>query len=93
MYCVNKYVEVWEPETQYSYKVQFEYTLFECENEWQKIEKAPIPLPRAFKNFPDVRTRNKQKNPYSQVPIKQVGPNKRVGWVFWVNSILTNMPK
>jgi hypothetical protein len=22
---------------------------------------------------------------YSQVPIKQVGPNKRVGWIFWVN--------
>ena len=22
---------------------------------------------------------------YSQVPIKQVGPNKRVGWVFYVN--------
>ena len=22
---------------------------------------------------------------YSQVPIKQVGPNKRVGWVFYVD--------
>ena len=22
---------------------------------------------------------------YSQVPIKQVGPNKRVGWMFYVN--------
>jgi hypothetical protein len=22
---------------------------------------------------------------YSQVPIKQVGPNKRVGWIFYVN--------
>ena len=24
---------------------------------------------------------------YSQVPIKWVGPNKRVGWVFYVNFI------
>ena len=24
-------------------------------------------------------------NAYSQVPIKRVGPNKRVGWVFYVN--------
>ena len=24
----------------------------------------------------------KTKEKYSQVPIKQVGPNKRVGWVF-----------
>ena len=22
---------------------------------------------------------------YSQVPIKRVGPNKRVGWIFYVN--------
>ena len=22
---------------------------------------------------------------YSQVPIKQVGPNKQVGWIFYVN--------
>ena len=24
---------------------------------------------------------------YSRVPIKQVGPNKRVGWIFYVSSI------
>ena len=24
---------------------------------------------------------------YSQVPIKRVGPNKRVGWIFFVNFI------
>ena len=24
---------------------------------------------------------------YSQVPIKQVGPNKRVEWIFWANFI------
>ena len=24
---------------------------------------------------------------YSQVLIKQVGPNKRVGWIFWANYI------
>ena len=33
-------------------------TLFESENERQKIEPISIPLPRAFKNFPDVKTRN-----------------------------------
>ena len=31
------------------------YTLFETENEWQKTEPVPIPLPRAFRNFPDVK--------------------------------------
>ena len=24
---------------------------------------------------------------YSHVPIKQKGPNKRVGWIFWANFI------
>ena len=33
-------------------------TLFESENERQKIEPVPIPLPRASMNFPDVKTRN-----------------------------------
>ena len=33
-------------------------TLFESDNERQKIEPVPIPLPRASKNFPDVKTRN-----------------------------------
>ena len=33
-------------------------TLFESENERQKIEPVPIPLPRDFRNFPDVKTRN-----------------------------------
>jgi hypothetical protein len=33
-------------------------TLFESENERQKIEPVPILLPRASKNFPDVKTRN-----------------------------------
>mgnify|MGYP007015711510 CR=1 FL=1 len=32
--------------------------MFECENERQKIEPVPIPLPRAFRNFPKVKTRN-----------------------------------
>ena len=31
-------------------------TLFETENEWQKTEPVPIPLPRASRNFPDVKT-------------------------------------
>ena len=26
-----------------------------------------------------------KKNPYSQVPIKQVGPNKRGGWLFYLD--------
>ena len=33
-------------------------TLFESENKRQKIEPVPIPLPRASRNFPDVKTRN-----------------------------------
>ena len=33
-------------------------TLFESENEWQKTEQVPILLPRASRNFPDVKTRN-----------------------------------
>ena len=33
-------------------------TLFESENERQKIEPVPIPLPRASRNLPDVKTRN-----------------------------------
>ena len=34
------------------------FTLFESENERQKIEPVPIPLPRNSRNFPDVKTRN-----------------------------------
>jgi hypothetical protein len=37
------------------------YTLFESESERQKIEPVPIPLPRASRNFPDVKTRNEKK--------------------------------
>ena len=33
-------------------------TLFESKNERQKIEPVPIPLTRASRNFPDVKTRN-----------------------------------
>ena len=33
-------------------------TLFESENERQKIEPVPISIPRASRNFPDVKTRN-----------------------------------
>ena len=33
-------------------------TLFRTENEWQKTKLVPIPLPRASRNFPDVKTRN-----------------------------------
>ena len=35
--------------------------MFESENERQKIEPVPIPLPRASRNFPDVKTRNEKK--------------------------------
>ena len=33
-------------------------TLFNNENEWQKTKPVPIPLPRASRNFPDVKRRN-----------------------------------
>ena len=36
----------------------YEGTLFESENERQKIEPVQIPLSRASRNFPDVKTRN-----------------------------------
>ena len=36
-------------------------TLFERENEREKIEPVPILLPRASRNFPDVKTRNEKK--------------------------------
>ena len=36
-----------------------QFTLFESENEWQKIEQVPTPIPRAFRNLLDVKTRNK----------------------------------
>ena len=39
-------------------KSRIESTLFESENERQKIEPVPIPLPRASRNFPDVKTKN-----------------------------------
>ena len=34
-------------------------TLFENENERQKTEPVPIQLPKAARNFPNVKTRNK----------------------------------
>ena len=34
-------------------------TLFE--NEWQRTKPVPIPLPRACRNFPKVKTRNEKK--------------------------------
>ena len=34
------------------------HTLFESVNERQKIEPVPIPLPRASRNSPDVKTKN-----------------------------------
>ena len=37
-------------------------TLFERENEREKIEPVPILLPRASRNFPDVKTRNEKKS-------------------------------
>ena len=37
------------------------HTMFENENERQKTEQVPIPLPRASRNFPDVKTRNEKK--------------------------------
>ena len=42
----------------YVYFYMNAYTLFESENERQKIEPVPIPPPMASRNFPDVKTRN-----------------------------------
>ena len=39
-------------------KIKLYHTLFESENERQKIDPVPIPLPRASRNFPNVKTRN-----------------------------------
>ena len=36
--------------------------MLDSENEWQKIEQVPIPLRRAFRNFPNVKTRNEKKS-------------------------------
>jgi hypothetical protein len=36
--------------------------LFERENKREKIEPVPILLPRASRNFPDVKTRNEKKS-------------------------------
>ena len=41
-------------------KILSQCTLFESENERQKIEPVPIPLPRASRNFPNVKTRNEK---------------------------------
>ena len=35
--------------------------------------------------FTEEKHKKTDKSIYSQVPIKQVGPNKRVGWLFYVN--------
>ena len=32
--------------------------MFENKNEWQKTEQIPISFPRAFRNFPDIKSRN-----------------------------------
>ena len=36
--------------------------MFETENERKKTKPVPISLPRASRNFPDVKTRNEKKN-------------------------------
>ena len=35
--------------------------MFENYNEWQKTEQVPILIPRATRNFPNAKTRNKKK--------------------------------
>ena len=40
----------------------YEPTLLESENERQKIEPVPFPLPRASRNFHNVKTRNEKKS-------------------------------
>ena len=41
-------------------KVVLPITLFESENKWQKIEQVPLQLPRASRNFSNLKTRNKK---------------------------------
>jgi hypothetical protein len=53
-YLLSKFTDLYK-----EYRVfLFQNTLFESENERQKIEPVPIPIPRASRNFPDVKTRN-----------------------------------
>ena len=47
----------WSYATALHQSALYYYTLFESENERQKIEPDPIPLPRDSRNFPDVKTR------------------------------------
>ena len=51
-------------------------TLFKNENEWQKTKQVPIPLLRASRNFPVVKTRNKNQMDLGDNPI----------YPFWVSS-------
>ena len=44
-------------------------TLFESENERQKIEPVPIPFPRASRNFPNVKTKNEKNSIIGDNPI------------------------
>ena len=43
-------------------QIREQVTMFESENERQKIEPVPILLPRASRNFPNVKTRNEKKS-------------------------------
>ena len=56
-----------------------QFTLFESENEWQKIEQVPTPIPRAFRNFLDVKTRNKKISIIEMGHLHLVNINKGCG--------------
>ena len=43
------------------------FTLFESENERQKIEPVPILLPRASRNFPDAKQETGKKSIYKYI--------------------------
>ena len=58
---IDRYVLIFSKNKQKIFFDSFSFilhTLFESENGRQKIEPVPIPLPRAPRNFPDVKTRN-----------------------------------
>jgi hypothetical protein len=59
-----------------------EATLLESENERQKIKPVPILLPRASRNFPDVKTRNEKKF-YNWTPeiIPFIHFGKQMDWI------------
>ena len=60
---LKKFSSTFAPQASVGYYSAAELTLFENENEWQKTEPVPTELPKAYRNVPNVKTRNEKKNP------------------------------